>query len=112
MAAFLETTWFLWWLVAMAIVGWWSWRWFASEEIPPYKRPAHWKKLYRQALLERDDTKLVTRIQEAEGAILLELTTQLFARNSTERTALQEAMNNLHNLRQTDTCSSDQSQVA
>lgn len=112
MSTFFETTWFLWWLFAAAIVGWWSWRWFADEEIGPYKRPAHWKNLYKQALVERDETKLDVRIQEAEGAILLELTTQVFARNSRERTALEEAMNNLHKLRRTDSDSSDQSRVA
>ena len=112
MSAFLETTWFLWWLFAVAIVVWWSLRWFDDEEIPPYKRPPHWRNLYRQALVERDETELDIRIQEAEGAILLELATQLFAHNSRERTALQEAMNNLHNLRQTDSGRSDHSRVA
>src|SRR5437773_11372395 len=104
---FLETTWFLWWLFAAVIVGWWSWRLSANSGIRPYEPPAHWRNLYRQALIERDETKLSIRIHEAEGAILLELATQVFTRDNTERTALQEAMNNLLSLRQTHSERSD-----
>ena len=95
----LETTWFLW-LFGAAIVGWGAWRFVAEHGVRSYQRPAHWKHLYRRALVERDETKLATCIQQAEGAILVELTTQVFAPDGTERRSLQEAMNKLGILRQ------------
>jgi hypothetical protein len=72
----LETTWFLLWLFAIVIVGRWAWRLLGNE--PVYEPAANWRNLYRQALVERDETKLAIRIQEAEGAILVELATQVF----------------------------------
>ena len=96
---FLEATWFFWWLFAAVIIGRWAWFLFANEPAQPYEPPTHWRNLYRKALVERDETKLGDRIQEAEGAILLELASQVFTRDSTERTILQQAMDNLYNLR-------------
>ena len=112
MSTFFETTWFLWWLIALAIAAWWSWRMFADDQGHLYKPSAHWKSLYRQALVERDEGKLGIRIQEAEGAILLELATQVFRRDDTKRTALQEALNNLDRLRQNSSRDSGQIRVA
>jgi|SRR5579871_625185 hypothetical protein len=112
MSTFFETTWFLWWLIALAIAAWWSWRTFADDQGRPYKPSAHWKRLYRQALVERDEGKLGIRIQEAEGAILLELATQVFRRDDTKRTALQEALNNLDRLRGSPSQTSDETRVA
>lgn len=102
----LETTWFLW-LLAPAIVGWGAWRFFAKHGIRSYQRPAHWKHLYRRALVERDETKLATCIHNAEGAILIELAAQVFVPDSKERRSLQEAMNNLRSLRQNQSENSD-----
>jgi len=109
---FLEATWLLWWLLATVIVGRWAWRLFADKPVRPYEPPAHWRNLYRQALLEHDETKLGIRIQEAERAILRALATQVFASDSTEKTMLQEAMDSLHSLRQTHSNGSDKSQVS
>ena len=102
----LETTWFLW-LFAAAIVARGAWRSFAEHGMRSYQRPAHWKHLYRRALVERDETKLATCIHQAEGAILIELATQVFAPDVTERRSLQEAMNNLRCLRQQHSENSD-----
>ena len=85
---------------------------FAHDEDRPYKPSAHWKNLYQQALVERDESKLGIRIQEAEGAILLELATQVFRPDNTKRTALQEAMNNLDRLRQSSSRASDETRIA
>jgi hypothetical protein len=105
----LETPWFLLWLFAIVIVGRWAWRLLGNE--PVYEPAANWRNLYRQALVERDETKVAIRIQEAEGAILVELATQVFGRNSRQRIALQDAMNNLYALRQTHSLGSEQSRV-
>ena len=109
---FLETSWFLWWCFAAVIVGWWSSRFFADEGIRLYELPADWRNLYRQALIERDESKLRMRIQEAEGAILLELATHVFMRDGTERTVLQEALNNLYSLHQTQSERSDRNRAS
>jgi len=77
-----------------------------------YERPAHWRNLYRQALVERDESKLGIRIRETEGAILVELAFQVFTRDVTKRTAHEEAMNNLHLLRQRSSESSGKNRVA
>ena len=112
MSTFFETTWFLWWLFAALIVGWWSWRLLAKDRIAARERSAPWRNLYRQALLEQDTHKIGIRIEEAEGAILLELATHVFTRHSTERIALQDAMNNLRSLRQNYSERSDRDLVA
>lgn len=98
--AFIETTWFLWWLLAAAIILWWSWGLFGSHGIRPGETHARWRDLYRQALDERDEVRRGIRIQDAEGAILSELANHIFTANSTERKALQEARDNLYSLRQ------------
>ena len=85
---------------------------FSGDDGRPYKPSAHWKSLYRQALVERDESKIGVRIQEAEGAILLELATQVFRRDDMKRTALQEALNNLDRLRQSPSGISDNTHVA
>ena len=51
-------------------------------------------------LLERDTTKIASRIEEAEGAILLALAGHLFRPHDPEWRALQDAMNNLRALRE------------
>lgn len=112
MHTFLATTRFLWWFLAAAIVGWWSWRLSAGNEIRPDQPRAHWKNLYRRALLERDESKLGIRIQKAEGAILLELANQLFSEDRRKRRALREAMNNLRRLRERSSDSYDNDGVA
>jgi hypothetical protein len=112
MGQFLERTWFLWWLFAIVIVGRWAWNLFANYGIRAYELSARWRNLYQQALVEPDEGKRGIRIQKAEGAILGELATQVFKRNSKERTALEEAMNNLDRLRQTRSEKSVQSQVS
>ncbi len=111
-AGFFEATWFLWWLLAFVAVGWWTWRLFANDRIRPYAAPVPWRNLYQQVLAERDEAKLGIRIQDAEGAILVELANQVFTRDSAERRALQEAMNNLHNLRQTHPDTYDRNRAA
>jgi len=85
---------------------------FSGHDGRPHKPSAHWKSLYRQALVERDESKIGVRIQEAEGAILLELATQVFRRDDTRRTALQEALNNLDRLRQSPSRISDETRAA
>jgi hypothetical protein len=100
MHTFFEITWVLWWLFAAVITGRWSWR-FAKDRTAFYESPVPWRTVYREALLEDDTTKTSIRIQKAERAILLESATQLFTSDWRERTALQDAMNDLRRLRQT-----------
>lgn len=72
---------------------------FVDDDGRPYKPSAGLKGLYRRALVERDESKLGIRIREAEGAISLELATQVFRPVETKRTVLQDAMNNFDHLR-------------
>ena len=109
---FVETTWFLCWLFAIVVVGRWAWCLSDNNAIRPYEAPPRWRNLYRQALIEPDEAKRGIRIHEAEGAILGEMATQVFASDSKERAALKEAMNNLHRLRQTHSEESEQSRVS
>ncbi len=107
MSTLFELTGCLWWLFAAIVVGWWSWRLYAPDKNGSFENPARWRSLYRQALSERDASKLGLRIQQAEGAILLALTTQVFTGNPGDRKALQDAMNELSTLRQTHSMSTD-----
>ena len=98
-ASFFETTWFLWWLIAIVIVAKWCWRSYFQHGDADRASPGGWRSLYQKAVRECDDTKAAVRIEESEEAILLELGTQLFARDSNEKVELQNALNNVHSLR-------------
>lgn len=107
MSALLETAWFLWWLFVAVVVKERSWHLSGADANRPYEKPAHWRNLYQQALVEGDETKVATCIHKAEGAILVELASQVFVPDGKERRSLQEAMNNLRSLRQNHSENSD-----
>src|SRR6516165_10728342 len=94
-ASFFETTWFLWWLIAIVIFARWCWGTYFQDGAADRASRGGWRSLYQMALRERDNTKAAIRIEEAEIAILMELRAQLFARDRNERVELQDAMNNL-----------------
>ena len=100
MARFFEATWFLWWLFAAVVVARWCWITFVGDGRGKGNGLMPWRELYRLALLERDASKIPLRIEEAEGAILLELASQLFRPHDPEWRDLHAAMNNLRALRE------------
>lgn len=112
MAGFLETTWYVWWLFAAIVIGRWCFTTFVKRRRAMQHQSPSWRKLYRMALLEGDNSKVAFRIEEAERAILLELAAQLFGETKRERRALQDAMNNLRRLRLTLSGTPEDVQVA
>ena len=99
-AKFFEATWFLWWLFAVVAIGRWCWITFIRPQDGDGEGYTPWRELYRMALLERDSNKISLRIEEAEGAILFELTSQLFRPHDLEWRDLHDAMNNLRAIRE------------
>ena len=47
MVDFFETTWFLWWLVAMIVIGCWCWITFFEDQPGNKNNSKTWKELYR-----------------------------------------------------------------
>ena len=111
-ASFFETTWFLWWLIALVIFAKWCWSTYFQDGAAHRASPGGWRSLYQTALREPDNTKAAIRIEEAETAILMELGAQLFARDRNERVELQDAMNNLRSLRDNRSETPDRAQIA
>jgi hypothetical protein len=69
----------------------------------PYNSSENWRDLYREAILELDQSKIRQNIVDAEKAIV-ERARELFQRdgdNSDEKQALDDAMYFLHALRST-----------
>ena len=77
-AGFFETTWFLWWSVAVIILARWCWNTYFKDGDVDQAVAKGWRSLYRSALRESDNTKAAILIEEAEAAILQNLGTQLF----------------------------------
>ena len=100
MVDFFETTWFLWWLIAMIVIGSWCWITFFEDQPGNKNNSNAWKELYRWALHETDSGGLEKAVHEAEEAILFALAARLFRPGDSDRLELQDALNNLRALRE------------
>ena len=61
--------------------------------------PSDWQRLYIAAMTETDGTKIPVRLYDAEPAIFVRLQMLSTAKNCEERTALDEAIRGLRDLK-------------
>lgn len=73
LARFFETTWFLWWFVAVTILARWCWNTYFKAGDVERAGAKGWRSLYQLALHESDSAKAAILIVEAEAAILQKL---------------------------------------
>jgi hypothetical protein len=99
--AFFNTTWFVWWLLAVAAIARWYWM-----NLGPGTQDDHdddrtqWKQLYRMAVQERDPRRMLGRIEVADAAILRKMNDQRDVDTTVEDKALEDARKNLAALRE------------
>jgi hypothetical protein len=93
---FFNSTWFVWWLLAVGAIVRWYWVKLGpgahNNDNDADRR--QWKELYRMAVQERDPRKLLSRIETANAAILTRMN-QRPDENAVEQNALEDARKNL-----------------
>ena len=97
METFFNTTWFVWWLLAVAAIARWYWVNFGpgAHNKNDDDDCTQWSELYRMAVRERNPQKMLARIEVADAAIRGRMNNPREADNSVEHKALEDARKNL-----------------